>query len=73
MIRLLAIALFFWIVIALVRNYVRRAARIRRQPGQPERIGTMVRCELCGLHVPETEAVKKNAKYYCSPQHRDGI
>lgn len=73
MIRLLAIALFFWIVIVLVRNYFKRAARVRQQPGQPTRIGTMVRCELCGLHVPESEAVKKNGQYYCSLQHRDEI
>ncbi len=69
--RFLFIALFIWLVIVVAQRYLKRATRVRQQ--RPARIGTMVRCELCGLHVPETEAFKKYDKYYCSVQHRDGI
>jgi uncharacterized protein len=68
--RFFFIALFIWLAIVVVRRYLNRASRLRKQP---TRIGTMVRCDVCGLHVPETEALKKHDKYYCSVQHRDGI
>ncbi len=29
----------------------------------------MVRCQTCGVHLPETEAVRANAAYYCSVEH----
>lgn len=68
--RLLLIALFIWLAVVLVRRYLNRASRVRQQPS---RIGTMVRCDVCGLHVPEIEALKKHDKYYCSVQHRDNL
>lgn len=70
MMRFFFIALFIWLVIVVARRYLQRASRVRQQP---TRIGTMVRCELCGLHVLETEALKKSNNYYCSAQHRDEI
>ena len=68
--RFFFIALFIWLVIVVARSYFNRASRVRQQP---TRIGTMVRCDICGLHVPETEALKKHDKYYCSVQHRDEL
>ncbi|MEO5702274.1 MAG: PP0621 family protein [Gammaproteobacteria bacterium] len=68
--RFLLISLFIWLIIVVARRYFQRVSRERQQP---TRISTMVRCEWCGLHVPETEAFKKLDKYYCSVQHRDGI
>lgn len=29
----------------------------------------MVRCALCGLHVPEHEAVEHKGRRYCSQEH----
>lgn len=29
----------------------------------------IVRCEHCGLHVPEPDAVKHGGKYFCSLEH----
>lgn len=67
LLRLIFIALVVWVVIALVRNYMRRAV----PPKQPARIGTIVRCAKCGLHIPAGEALVKDERYYCSAAHRD--
>jgi uncharacterized protein len=31
----------------------------------------MVTCAHCGLHVPQSEALRKGARSYCCPAHRD--
>jgi len=31
---------------------------------------TMVRCEVCGLNVPQSEAVGDNGGWFCSEEHR---
>ncbi|MDP1709046.1 MAG: PP0621 family protein [Gammaproteobacteria bacterium] len=67
LLRLIFIALVVWVLVALVRSYLRRAAA----PKQPQRIGTIVRCAKCGLHVPQGEALLKDERYYCSASHRD--
>lgn len=67
LLRLIFIALAVWVIVALVRNYLRRPA----PPRQPPRIGTIVRCAKCGLHVPAGEALVKDERYYCSATHRD--
>ena len=30
----------------------------------------MVRCDHCGLHVPQHEAIRAGGKVYCSEEHR---
>lgn len=67
LLRLIFIALAVWVLIALIRSYMRRAAA----PKKPQRIGTIVRCTKCGLHVPQSEALVKDERYYCSASHRD--
>ena len=69
LIRLVAIALVIWIVITLWRRHVqsRRMRQSRRRP----RVTAMVRCDYCGLHVPEKDAVRSGDARYCSPEHRD--
>jgi len=67
LLRLIFITLAVWVLIALIRSYMRRAAA----PKQPQRIGTIVRCAKCGLHVPQGEALLQDERYYCSAAHRD--
>ncbi|MCL4316510.1 MAG: hypothetical protein M1527_06715 [Gammaproteobacteria bacterium] len=68
LIRLLLLALGIWLLTLVVKRYL--AAAGRKRGGTP-RIGTMVRCAVCGLHVPEAEAVKRRDQYFCSAEHRD--
>jgi uncharacterized protein len=60
-----AIVLVFMIVRTLVRK-----PRGRSKPGaRPLSSGNMVRCDYCGLHVPENEALLSGGRRYCSREH----
>ncbi len=66
------------IVVLLIAFWLWRAAREtgRAEPPrgpaaprpEPPRL-EMVRCETCGIHLPEADAVRANAAYYCSVEH----
>jgi len=69
LIRLIAIAFIIWLVIYIARQLLQK--RSQSQEKKPTmKIGTMVQCERCGLHIPENEAVKENGHYYCCEDHR---
>lgn len=40
-------------------------------PGQPPRQLQMVRCAVCGLHLPQGDAVLTARGSYCGVEHRD--
>ncbi len=70
LLRLLIILAGVWLVI----HFVRRALSRRRRPSVPgggtESIARMLRCERCGIYVPESEAITFRGKVYCSETHR---
>jgi len=66
--RLIIIALAVWLVVTLYRRFF-------KQPAPPKTSQTgatknMVRCTHCGLHLPETEAIAAEGRFFCSPEHR---
>lgn len=51
------------------RNAAKQSQRdVGAKQGPTPRL-EMVRCAVCGLHLPESEAVRANASYYCSVEH----
>mgnify|MGYP006279595459 CR=1 FL=1 len=68
LIRLIAIALVIWIVITLWRRS-RQSRQVRRE--RRPRVTAMARCDYCGLHIPEHEAIRSGEARYCSTEHRD--
>lgn len=66
--RLLTLAIVVWLLVLAYKRFVAPAKRMR---AAPPRIGTMVRCAVCDLHVPEAEALKRHDQYFCSAEHRD--
>jgi uncharacterized protein len=47
-----------------------RAQRpVQRKPATPEP-EMMVVCAHCGVHLPESDSVSGNGKFYCSKAHR---
>ena len=67
--RLILLLAIVWLVLGLVR-------RLRQGPARPpsaERPQSthMVRCDRCGVYVPEGEAVRARGHVYCSAAHRD--
>ena len=73
LIRLIAFAVIFWLLYRLILTLLNKAGRpaVRQQPQRED--GTMVRCEQCGLHIPQSEAFEKGGNYYCCEEHRDTV
>lgn len=68
-IRLILLAIAVWLAFRIYRNWKRSAPPLA-EPPPPSRIGTMVPCDLCGLHIPDSEAVRTLDHTYCSDEHR---
>lgn len=60
---LIAIGLLLYIIIG---NYLRQKNRKLPTEKITEK---MVRCQHCGLHVLEQEAIKSGSNFYCSQGH----
>jgi len=71
--------LLFWIVVITgIVLYIRHQMKKRRLEEETEaqpalRRGTTrtVRCEHCGLHVPEDEAVRRDGHDFCGWEHAE--
>lgn len=70
LVRFLIILFALWLVLHMVRRFLRRHTH---DSGTPPSIGhaPMVACAHCGVHLPETLAVRVEGKAYCSAAHRD--
>jgi len=67
--RLLFFILLGALAYALLKGWARGgAARPRDSARAPE---SMVRCEVCGLNVPESDAYSHAGRWYCSREHLD--
>lgn len=77
------VAIAIYLIWALVASNRRRAARRDAQPGgdgsgggsrgasDPQRLETMMQCRVCGVHLPDSEAVFARGRVYCGDEHRD--
>jgi uncharacterized protein len=61
---LLAIALLLYIIISNLVKKMRAEERAKAVTSEQ-----MVRCEHCGLHILEQEALKEGREYFCSQEH----
>ena len=67
----------FLLVIAVVivfylflRNQARRSSGPAAPPPSPSKLGEdMVRCSVCGVHLPTSEAVTSRGDFFCSKEH----
>lgn len=68
MMRFLIILAALFLLVLVVRKMLTKPASSKR-PRAVEDVRKMVRCEHCGLHVPENEAISAGGKRYCSQEH----
>lgn len=61
MLKLLLLLLGVWIVLTILKR--------RRPPATKTKTGTMVRCAVCGVHLPESEAIASGGRHYCCEAH----
>ena len=65
---LLVIAVFI-VVYLFLRSY-RRRVEAAPPPAAAAKPGEdMVRCRICGVHLPKSEAVTSRGEIYCSKEH----
>ena len=60
------------IAVFIVAYLVIKSGSRRREVGQrPTRAGgeDMVRCEVCGIHLPRSESLTSRGEFFCSEEH----
>lgn len=66
---ILLLVLGLLVVYWILKSYRRRVQR----PGAPPHATggeDMVRCEHCGVHLPRSESLTTQGRFYCTPEHR---
>ena len=66
--RIIVIGMVIWLVYRLIINWFDKPA-LKKRPAKE--IGHMVRCALCGLHIPKPESIKCADLHYCCQEHRE--
>jgi uncharacterized protein len=61
----LGLALAFW----LLKSHLRGSARRGSAP-PPKGSEDMVRCERCGVHLPRSESIVTQGRFFCTPEHQ---
>ena len=65
---LLVIAVFI-VVYLFLRSYRRRTEAAPPPAAAAKHGEDMVRCRICGVHLPKSEAVTSRGEIYCSKEH----
>jgi len=68
LIKLILVLLLGWIGIILFKKFINpiEGNQVNSDSGQK-----MVACEVCDTHIPESEAIIRNDKTYCSKEHSE--
>lgn len=65
--------LLIWLAIGLAAVFWFRASR-RKQVAPPTEakpeVEDMVRCKVCGVNLPRSEAILSRGRFYCSQEHK---
>ena len=71
-IQLIAIVIVFWLLIRMLRHWY-ESTKGKSVPSDKQKasIDSVVKCEECGLHIPEKEAIRDDNLFFCSHEHRD--
>ena len=68
MIKLILVMLLGWIGVTIFKKFINptESNKVNSNSGQK-----MVACAVCDTHIPESEAIIKNGKTYCSKEHSE--
>ena len=68
LIKLILVMLLGWIGFTLFKKIINptKSNKVSSDSGQK-----MVACAVCDTHIPESEAIIKNGKSYCSEEHSE--
>ena len=60
---ILGLAVVYWILKGHRRSVEHHATPARASED-------MVRCERCGVHLPRSESITTQGRFYCTPEHQ---
>ena len=69
-IRLIIFALVIWLAWRMLKNYQlkrKQASNAKRKILEKEKV---VMCQLCSIHLPESEAFSHQENWFCSQKHK---
>lgn len=71
MVKYLAKFLLLIAVFIVAYMVIKGSSRRRDERQQAPRSGAedMVRCKVCGIHLPRSESLKSNDEFFCSEEH----
>jgi uncharacterized protein len=61
----LGLVLVYWIL-----KHYRRGVRRGAGPPPARLSEDMVRCERCGVHLPRSESLVTQGRFFCTPEHQ---
>jgi len=67
LIRIIIIALIVYLVIQIFKRW--SASKNIQTVQKDKQQKLMVKCDVCQLHIPKSEALQKNGKYFCNQEH----
>ncbi len=62
--------IFLFVIIAVAYWLLKSYLRQPPQNASPETSEDMVKCSHCGVHLPKSESILSNGKFFCSDAHR---
>lgn len=70
--RLLILIVGIALVYLILKSYFRNLQKPAQPPQvpQPGRGEDMVRCAVCGVNTPRSEAIYSGGEYFCCDEHR---
>ena len=70
MAKILLVVVVFAAVYFIVRAYARGLESKHSVDSAPRAVEDMVQCVHCGVHLPRSESVTGNGRFYCSKEHQ---
>jgi len=70
--RLFLLILIVWLFIVVLRQAKMKKKSnqaSRHTDGQKNIPSSTIKCEYCGVYIPQQEAIQKQGHYYCSEKH----
>ncbi len=76
-IRLITVIAVIWLVWFFYKRFqqgLMSAKHARAEANKKNKSFLNVKkCAVCGVHVPESEVLEHNGRYYCSIEHKNGV
>jgi len=64
--KILLLGLGVWLILNLLKQY--RRSIDEPAPAKPES-QDMVKCPICGVHLPKSESIEVNGAHFCCKEH----